>query len=244
MRALFLALQEKSTHRWSPVARVTKDGALYKLAYTRGAMDVPDFKGFGRMNDLDKEYVSEQLFPLLQNRVLPRSRPEYGEYLEWLGLTLSEHDALEELSRTGGLRATDSIELIPYPEPSHDSRFEAYFFVRGIQHFSPEVELGAGRLKVGDRLLLIRDVQNEHDGAALLLRTEEPISLVGYAPRYYSDDFSQLLSGDGARDVQVVVERVNSHAPLPYRILCKFSAPWPSSFLACSSEKYQLIKSN
>ena len=241
MKAIFLALQEQNTHRWSPVARVVKERGVYKLAYTRGAKDVTGFNGFGRMNQLEREYTSEELFPLLQNRVLPRTRPEYNEYLKWLGLTETDHDALEELSRTGGLRATDSIELIPCPERNSQNLYEAFFFVRGIRFFPTDVELNTRQLKAGDRLFLMKDVQNEHDSAALLLRTGEPISLVGYAPRYYSEDFSHLASGACARDVEVVVDRVNSHAPLPYRVLCRISAPWPSLFAACRSEKFQLI---
>jgi hypothetical protein len=246
MRALFLALQEKDTHRWAPVARVVREDGLYRLTYTRGAREIPGFQGFGRMHELEKEYVSEQLFPLLQNRVLPRSRPEYKDYLSWLGLSESEHDSIEELSRTGGLRATDTIELIPCPEPNEQNFYVAYFFIRGIRHFPAEVEEGLCRLMSGDRLFLVRDVQNEHDGAALLLRTNEPISLVGYAPRYYSEDFSQLISNSATRvmDVEVIVDRVNHDAPLPYRVLCKIKAPWPEFFSAFGSEKFKPIASS
>lgn len=243
MKALFLAIQEPSTHRWAPVARVIKKDGIYRLAYTRGALEVDGFQGFGRMHELDKEYVSETLFPLLQNRVLPRSRPEYKDYLEWLGLSEEDHDSLEELARTGGLRATDTVELIPCPEPDHEQRYKAYFFVRGIRHFSSEVESTVRNLQTGDRLYLMKDVQNEFDAAALLLRTGEPISLVGYAPRYYSDDFSALVS-TSVRDVEVTVERVNAHAPLPYRILCRISAPWPQFFSAFESERFELISAD
>lgn len=244
MKALFLALQEQGTHRWSPVARVIKEQGRYRLSYTRGALDVDGFKGFGRMGELGREYVSDVLFPLLQNRVLPRSRPEYKYYLEWLGLSEVAHDELEELSRTGGVRATDSIELIPCPEPTPENVYEAYFFVRGIRHFPSEVEARVSQLKAGDRLFLIKDVQNVHDQSALLLRTNEPISLIGYAPRYYSEDFSELASGANVSKVEVVVERINMDAPLPYRVLCRIRAPWPNLFSACGSEKFKLLSNS
>jgi hypothetical protein len=241
MKALFIALQQASGLSWTPVARVVKDGGLYRLAYTKGALELPNFSGFGRMSDLNKEYVSNELFPLLRNRVLPRNRPEYKHYLNWLGFGNDEHDALDELARTGGLRATDSIELIPAPEPTGDGLYEAFFFIRGIRHLPQPTITRISDLQVGERLFVVKDVQNEHDPNALLLRTGEPVSLVGYAPRYYTRDFSELVSGTGVRDAQVVVDRINVDAPLPYRVLCRIRAPWPSQFLACDSPEFQSL---
>jgi hypothetical protein len=38
------------------------------------------------MHDLRKHYVSEILFPLFSNRLLDSSRPEYPDYVQWLGV--------------------------------------------------------------------------------------------------------------------------------------------------------------
>lgn len=241
MKALFLAVQEPSTRQWAPVARVVKDMGVYKLAYTRGALDLPEFRGFGRMHDLKREYVSEELFPLLQNRVLPKSRPEYKHYLEWLGLSLTGHEALDELARTGGLRATDSIELIPCPEPNGGNYYHAYFFARGSRYLPEETQARLNELRPGDRLFIMKDIQNTHDHNALVLRTGDPISIVGYAPRYYAEDFARLADLGDVNDVVVTVDRVNPSAPMPYRLLCKIQAPWPDFFSACASEKFQLV---
>lgn len=239
MKALFLAVQEPSTRQWAPVARVVRDSGVYKLSYTLGALDLPEFRGFGRMHDLKREYVSEELFPLLQNRVLPKSRPEHKHYLEWLGLSLNEHDALDELARTGGLRATDSIELIPCPEPNEENYYQAHFFARGNRYLPAEAQARLNGLQPGDRLFIMKDVQNAHDHNALALRTNDPISIVGYAPRYYAEDFARLADLGNVSDVIVTVDRVNPSAPIPYRLLCKIEAPWPSFFSACASEKFQ-----
>jgi hypothetical protein len=240
MKALFLAYQEQSSRRWAPVARVTRNDDLYHLVYTKGALGIPGFDGFGLMNKLNEQYVSKDLFPLLANRVLPKSRPEYKEYLEWLGLTEHTHDALEELARTGGLRATDSLELIPCPEPTSSNSYEAFFFARGIRHFPIEVTRRVNELKTGDRLFLMKDFQNQHDKHALLLRTDDPISVIGYAPKYYAEDFG-IVADSGISGAVVQVERVNPGAPSQYRLLCRISAPWPSSFAACGSEQFQPI---
>lgn len=241
MKALFVAYQDVESRRWVPVGRLTREAGLYHFAYTRGAREIQNFVPFGRMKDLDAEYVSDKLFPLFANRVLPKSRPEYMDYLNWLGLTQVSHDALEELARTGGLRATDTLELIPCPAPTGENRYEVYFFCRGLRHLSQDSQTRAMKLKLGERLYLAQDIQNSFDTTALLLRTNDPATLVGYVPRYYSSDFTQLIELVGANGVSVTIERVSADAPAQYRVLCKLSSPWPPGFAPCASGQYEIL---
>ena len=236
MKSLFLAIQDYESRRWSPVARVTKLDGTFRLVYTKGAMDIPGFSGFGRMQPLEAEFESDEIFPILKNRTLPRSRPEFASYFSWLGLSLDEHDQLDELARSGGLRATDPIELIPAPERSEDGNFEAFFFVRGVGHIPGQ---GLENLVAGERLFVMKDFQNEKDSSALLLRTNDPISLVGYAPRYYSPDLGRLAASCVEGEFRVTVERVNADAPAAYRVLCKVSAPWPQGFRFFESAAFE-----
>lgn len=240
MKALFVAYQDSVSRTWTPVARLTHDGQLYHFAYTQGAKSLPNFVPFGRMNELDAEYVSEQIFPLFANRLLPKSRPEYQDYLSWLGLSGVGHDALEELARTGGLRATDSLELIPCPEPTSSNQYEVYFFCRGLRHLPTESQTRSLSLNKGEKLFLMQDIQNGSDEMALLLRTDDPVTVVGYVPRYYSAEFSSLIKLTGADAPKVTVEKVNADAPVQYRVLCKFSAPWPMQFQPCQAGLYEV----
>ena len=114
MKALFVAWQDPKTRSWVPVGRLTHNDDLFRFQYTRGAEEMGNaFQPFGAMKDLYTSYVSEALFPLFSNRVLPKSRPEYDTYLKWLGMADSAYDVMEELSLTGGFRATDSLEIFP-----------------------------------------------------------------------------------------------------------------------------------
>jgi len=242
VKAVYIAWQYPDSRSWAPVGRLTRDDSLYKFVYTRGAEDAgKKFQPFGRMQDLHVAYQSDELFPLFANRVLPKSRPEYGEYLEWLGLSKQSHDVMDELSRTGGLRATDSLELFPCPEPDANKNYETYFFSRGLRHMYADNQERARQLKPGENLYLMRDLQNKFDSMALLVRTGDPISLVGYAPQYYSSEFTQLLKSVGEQDVKVSVERVNPDAPIQYRVLCKLSSPWPANFSPCSERSYKAL---
>jgi hypothetical protein len=238
VKALFVAWQEPNSRRWVPVGRLTYENGTYRFVYTRGAKQSKNFTPFGRMVDLDAAYVSDVLFPLFANRVLPKSRPEYRDYLHWLGLSEKEYSELEELARTGGLRATDTLEMIPCPEPSKGNAYEVFFFSHGLRHLIPENQARASTLKHGEELFLMRDIQNLSDPMALLLRTGDPMSLVGYCPRYYSAEFTRLLEAVGKDSVKVTVEQVNPDAPSQLRLLCKLTAPWPASFVPCSRDEF------
>lgn len=243
MKALFVAWQEPESRRWFPVGRLTQENGEFKFVYTRGAKEAKNFTPFGRMNNLDTAYVSDVLFPLFANRMLPKSRPEYREYLRWLGLGEEHYDELDILARSGGLRATDTLEIFPCPEPTEDMRYRVYFFSHGLRHLILENQARVNRLQVGERLFLMRDLQNSHDAKALLLRTDDPMSIVGYCPRYYSGEFSRLLDTVDAEKVHVTVEQVNADAPMQLRLLCKVEAPWPTNFSVCSLGQFQPVAS-
>ncbi|MGH6635179.1 MAG: hypothetical protein ACRED0_03280 [Gammaproteobacteria bacterium] len=109
------------------MGRLTRERGLYRFGYTRGALDSPRFTYLGRMHDLRKGYVSESLFPLFSNRLLDRSRPEYPDYVQWLGVAAEEADPMQLLARSGGKRATDQLCLYPHPEPKRKGRDRAVF---------------------------------------------------------------------------------------------------------------------
>ena len=241
MKALFVAWQDTKTRRWAPVGRLTHDNGVYRFVYTRGAEGMPSFQPFGRMSKLHEAYKSDELFPIFANRVLAKNRPEYHEYLRWLGLSEARYDALEELARTGGLRATDSLEIFPCPEPTGEKNYEVYFFCRGLRHLPVENQERARQLKSGERLYLMQDLQNSSDSMALLMRTGDPITLVGYAPKYYSAEFTQLIKVTSPDQVKITVEQVNSDAPIQYRVLCKLVSPWPANFSPCTTKEFEAL---
>jgi len=118
MRTLFLAWQDPKSRRWYPVGRLASSNQLYSFQYTKGAEQAAaaGFQPLASFPELRTIYVSEHLFPLFTNRILPHSRPEYGDYLKWLSVPPSERDPVVILSRSGGQRVTDTLEVFPCPE--------------------------------------------------------------------------------------------------------------------------------
>jgi hypothetical protein len=238
MKELFIAWQDPNTRRWTPVGRLGYWDNRYYFVYTKGAKKSKNFVPFGRMRDLRSVYISDEIFPLFANRILSASRPEYADYIRWLGLNGKEYDNLEVLARSGGIRATDTLEIFPRPVPDAEGKYVSYFFSHGLRYLIPENREHIAKLKAGDRLLLMHDMQNLHDANALLMRTEDPISIVGYCPRYLSSEFRSLIRLAGPKHVNVAVYQVNKDAPNDLRLLCRLDSPWPKKFSPCSKPEF------
>lgn len=234
MEKLFVAWQDEDTREWIPVAMLNQINNGYSLQYTRGVKRCKNFTGLGRMSALDKTYFSEELFPFFANRMISKSRPEYKKFLSWLGLDDVTGDPVSVLSVTGGLRATDSFELVPAPRRVGEFlKFD--FFPRGLRHLPTDSIQKIHSLLPGERLYLLRDIQNTHDSQSLLLRTDSPKSLVGHVAKYYCSWLSGLMNTD-PDGVTVKVKLVNADAPLDMRLLCTLEAPWKDGFQLFETE--------
>lgn len=241
MKKLFVAWQDSKSRQWATVAQLTHEKGSYAFEYTKGATQFSDFRPFGKMDNLKKKYVSDRLFPIFSNRILAKGRPEYLEYLTWLGMSSGDYSDMDELALTGGLRATDDLEIFPCPQPTSEGRYQVIFFCRGLQHLHTENVHRSASLKQGEKLFLMQDLQNKKHRAALLLRSDDPITLMGYTPRYFSADFSGVLKQQGPDAVSITVDKVNIDAPLQYRVRCKLESDWPAGFSACSDEMYMSL---
>jgi hypothetical protein len=237
---LILAWQNPSNREWVPVGRLQYENNKYIFRYTIGAKRAKDFVPFSLMTDLDNSYESEELFPIFQNRLLSKSRPGYDKYLNWIGLEKDRYSPFAELARTGGIRATDSLQLFPVPE-KRNGKYEVMFFIHGIRHLAPNCVERINHLTQGDKLYLIRDIQNEFDPLAIALKTGNPPEIIGYCPRVFVQDFWRLIDNNGAKNVEVSVIKVNLNSPLQFRVLCKFSTLWPKNFVPFNDEIFQPI---
>lgn len=82
-------------------------------------------------------------------------------------------------------------------------------------------------------------MQNEFDENALLIRTRDPIEIVGYIPRIYSKDISYLIDGD--KSACLKVKQVNKEAPMQFQLLCGFNVKWKTGFKPFDNEDFKLL---
>jgi hypothetical protein len=221
MKTLFLAWQDSISRAWFPVGRLTYDKNWYQFVYIKGAEIAKDRFGFRGIffteHDFYKIYRSRELFPVFSSRTMPRSRPDYPDFLRWQNLSQNEDNPMTLLSRSGGKKLTDNYEVFPYPEREENGFYHLYFFLRGLRYMPPENNDRITKLEVGESLYFLHDSQNDFDGNALMLRTKD-FYLLGFCPRYL-DVF--LLLQNNPNLVEVKVERVNlPPAPLSMRVLC------------------------
>lgn len=231
---LIVAWQDVSSRKYFPVARLSRlelrGGKIYQFVYIRGIDEAAKhgFKPFVAFPDYNEVYESSDLFPFFANRLVPPARLDHKEFVESLGLD-SSAPPLEVLARSGGRRATDTVEVFALPSADPDEEYLAYFFLsHGLRHMPPDADNAAQGLSPGDRLRMMHDMQNRVDKEAIMLRTEGNCP-IGFLPRFLlSDTWALLHLGE---KVKIFVEQVNPPpAPIQQRILCKMKARRPADF--------------
>jgi hypothetical protein len=187
-------------------------------------------------------YHSSELFALFSNRLLPKSRPDYREFIEWLHIPESEAEPIVILARSGGRRATDTYEVFPEPQVETGGSAVLHFFVHGIRHSSKGAVERSESLTRGERLLILHDLQNPHDRNALALRTADVVPgdfhLLGFCPRYISEEVLPFVR-ENPDQVRVDVAHVNPPpAPAQLRVLCSMRLPASASARLFQGRKY------
>lgn len=226
---------------WRPIGRLEHDGSLYRFWYTEGARK-PGFRPFAQMERLDQVYESEELFPILANRLLSKSRPEYEAFLRWSGFDSDNPpDPIMILGVTEGIRQTDAVEVFPCPARDATGGYLNKFFLHGIRWLPDAAIERIGKLNDGEHLKLMLDLQNEFDPQAVAVRTETERMQIGYVPRYLAYDVYQLIQHCEVFLIELSVARVNRDAPLQNRVLCRMRACWPEGFQPCSGEDFAPI---
>lgn len=176
------------------------------------------FRPFSAFPDLSEQYRSRRLFPFFENRIMSPLRPDYEDYLSALGLSRDEATPFEMLARTGGGRATDTVQVVPEPVAEDGGRTEQLFLASGVRYHDTADGL-VMRLRPGDELFLRDEPDNEHDDRAILLDAEHNRP-VGWIPSYMLDEVHKAQQG--GTSVRVFVERANGpDVPSHLRLLCR-----------------------
>lgn len=196
----------------------------YRFAYFDRAKSVADFQPFVGMPDLQTVYESADLFPLFENRLTPRRRADYPDVAASVGLG-ADADPFEVLARTGGRRATDTVEVFGEPFVDPAGWFAMPFLVRGLRHIDG-VEPIVDQLQTGAKLRLLWDVQNPMDTLALTVGDDQTRTL-GWVPRYLAPPIHRAAHQFGWSAISVSVEHIGDPFGPPHlRLLCQLGVRW------------------
>ena len=233
-RVLYLAWRDAGgSKEWFPVGRLDADvqRSSYRFRYICGAKRARDKAGFPRLIEfpgLEEDYTSPELFPLFQNRVMNRSRPDFEDYLHGLDLT-GQADAVEILSVNGGARVTDAYEVFPRVEKDLEGRFTCRFLLHGQRHVTSAARDRIRQIKDGEELYATLEFTNPATQLAVQMQTTD-YHMIGWAPRYLVYDLAMAMAKAnelGEYRVRVVrrTERYTSAKP---SVLIEMNAPWPA----------------
>ena len=71
MKTLYVAWEDPEDRSWMPVGRLTvTEQGTYRFNYTKGAEMSKRFTPFVKLDELDAEYESDELFPIFRNRIV------------------------------------------------------------------------------------------------------------------------------------------------------------------------------
>ena len=228
-RTLFLAWQDESSRQWFPVGRFDADvgNASYRFRYIGGAKRAKKvgFPPLLEFPDLQKDYRSSELFPLFQNRVMNRKRPDFADYLSSLDLP-EEADSIEILSTNGGRRETDSYEVFPKIEKDGDGRFRCRFFLHGSRHVEAAAQERIRDLRHREPLHVTVERTNPATGLAVQVRTMDGHK-IGWSPHYLVSDLATAID-EWPDDCQAEVVRLTP-PPVTIEVRGRFGNHEPMS---------------
>lgn len=253
MKTLFLAWQaptdSQRSRAWFPVGRLDaesvggqSDRTHYRFRYTRGALTAQRDAGFTPLlafPDFEKNYESNELFPLFQNRVLSPKRADFEQYIQWLDLDRSHADPVSILAVSGGERVTDNLEVFPKVTTDATGAFHMRFFLHGLRHLGEKAIERASRLIVGEELRILVELNNPATRLAVPLLTED-YHMIGWAPRYLVEDLINCVPH--APELTARVARINlNSAPLNQRILIDYTGRAPSGTQPMSTPDFRTL---
>jgi len=248
-RRLVVTWQHPSERTISPVAMLSYDGQNYRFHYIRNALRVAEFRPFLGFPDLHGRYRSDKLFPLFAQRAMTPRRPDFTRWVNRLGLD-DDASPWEQISRSGGQRQGDTIQLFPVPTVA-DGRLECDFLVHGMRHIAERETTVGGRvvtvarddlerqlaaLKPGDKLHLCDEPTNPKNPLAILTTTRDDTPL-GWVPDLLVNELHRFPNHQHAAVTALVVN--GPEAGWHLRLLAHLSLAAPVGFQVFAGDEWQ-----
>lgn len=189
---MWLIWKQPKTRRRYKIGSLIYDNNEYIFKYVNPELDDARLEGFDYFpgfENINNVYKSKEMFVNIETRLLNLNRPDYLEILNMYGLD-SNSSKLEILKATKGRLITDNYEFVP----AFDNN-KVEFDVAGTRHCS-DVNKCKKIININDKLELQLEPENEYDEYAIkiILNKNNKSYHLGYVPRYYSRELSDLLN--------------------------------------------------
>lgn len=193
-KEMWLIWKHPETRRRYKIGNLNYDDEIYTFKYVNPELDDAlnvGFKCFPGFEDINKVYTSIVLFANIETRLPNSARKDYLEILNSYNLE-QDSTKLEILKATKGRLLTDNYEFVPVFDTS-----KVEFDVAGTRHCADANDCKE-KINVNDKLLLELENDNKYDKYAIkvILKKEGKEYHLGYVPRYYSKELTELLKNN------------------------------------------------
>ncbi len=189
---LWLIWKEPKTRRRFIIGILKFENEKYIFEYINPELNSAKENGFDffpGFNNTNKKYESNELFTNIETRLPNPAREDYLEILNSYDLNVGAHK-MKILEKTKGRLLTDNFEFVPAFD---ENKIE--FEVAGTRH-AVDLKKYKNLLKINDNIYLEEDPTNEYDKYAIkvLYKYKNKIFQLGYVPRYYTKDLTEMLN--------------------------------------------------
>lgn len=242
MNKLWLIWKDENSNKKYHVGTLSKNYDTYQFEYS----NKDKFRGLGEaldngysylfpFKDLDKTYVSKNLFPTFMKRLPNRSRPDYVNLLERFGLKENATD-MEILKITKGKTGVDSYEFIS-PLNVREHSLSSQFFIEGVRHYDlPSIQNAEAYFENNPKLKLKNHPVKEDSTAIQILSQDNHI--LGYMPAVYSKILTEIMKHV---ELELSMKDVNLDTLLPLSLYTHIEAKIPTSILSEFQNEFESI---
>lgn len=202
---LFVLWSDPEKGRRHVVGHLERRGGAFRFWYDDD-LSLAESRGFARLPafpELRHEadaYEARYLFASFAERIPSRSRPDTAAMFEEWGVVHPD-DQLEILARSGGVRATDRIELAEYRALDDDLSRPLEFRIAASKYVE------GAELTAGEAVILERQPENEFDSCATIVVAHSG-RRAGYVPKQHSALVARLLDA-GTKIEGMTVRRLS-----------------------------------
>ncbi|WP_312636071.1 HIRAN domain-containing protein [Oscillibacter sp.] len=226
---LLLIWKNPSTRQNHVVGQLEK-GVKYTFKYSDDVENAikEGFKKLIGFEDLNKEYVSDILFPVFSSRLPDKKRRDISNILD--KYHIKQYDEYLLLKNGGSKLPIDTIEFAP---ALGQAPFDITFYVAGTRHYigcnvensidgDSSCSNAALYLKPNDTVFLAPEPNNSWDKNAIRLITKNN-ELIGYIPRYYCQNILSILE-ENKFQLSCCIEEFNAQKPCENCIKVRLTA--------------------